>query len=76
MIAVAAKTATPVHFVRGDRVRLAIPTAFNSGRSGTVVSRVVSNDALLRVRWDGAKHERSVAEARLKKSNQEDPCRQ
>jgi hypothetical protein len=57
-----------VRFEPGDRVRLAIPTAFNSGRSGTVVSRVVSNETLLRVRWDGAKHERSVAEARLKKS--------
>jgi hypothetical protein len=63
-----AKTATQARFAPGDRVRLAIPTAFNSGRSGTVVSRVVSNETLLRVRWDGAKHERTVAEARLKKS--------
>jgi hypothetical protein len=73
MIALAAKTATPVHFKPGDRVRLTKPTAFNSGRSGTVVSRVVSDGTLLRVRWDGAKHERTVGESRLKKSHTPSP---
>jgi hypothetical protein len=75
MIAVAAKTATPVHFAPGDRVRMSATNSIWSRRSGTVVARVVSNDTLLRVRWDGTKHERTVAEARLKKSYQEDPCR-
>lgn len=69
-----AATAIPLHFFKpGDRVRLTKPTAFNSGRSGTVVSRVVSNDTLLRVLWDGRKHERTVAEARLKQSTTEAP---
>jgi hypothetical protein len=61
-------TAAPVRFVPGDRVRMSATNSIWSRRSGTVVARVVSNDALLRVRWDGAKHERTIAEDRLKNS--------
>lgn len=75
MIAMAAKTATPVHFEPGDRVRFREPSVWNR-RSGTVLARVVSSDTLVRVRWDNVKNARTVNEARLKKSDQEEPCRQ